>query len=78
MAQWETCKCSDGSTYQSTNCAVTDACMCDGNCDDDAMVRTRTGENRPIRVISARPQRRKRSRIVYTDIKHINRNIYKL
>ena len=40
--------------------------------------RTSTGGNGTIRVISATPQRRMRSRKVYTDIKHINRNIYNL
>lgn len=32
---WEKCTCPDGSTYESTNCSVTDPCMCLGNCDNE-------------------------------------------
>jgi len=47
---WETCTCPDGSTYQSTNCSVTDPCMCHDDCENDDTGERVTNINRgPVR-----------------------------
>ena len=41
--EMELCTCSDGSTYNSSNCDVTDPCLCNGNCDKPNDIATALG-----------------------------------